>query len=730
MKNRKFSFLKCCEWLYQGAVSVGILFVLYGFWQGKPAGTDVFSGTEEILKIAAAGTFFAQLLIIWSGEKGYQIRVGLGLLSANILVGMYFVRYTEHIEAFWGYAAMEAVCFMAAVMIYAIRRSLVLKGLVIFAQAAALIALAFLEKPFPIWCEGIMLTAFLLFLVEAGAKDRKEVLGLLPFFAAAMLFLGMNQENEKPMDWSWAKNLLQNTTAFIQEKVEMLMVDISYMLEDENEFSFSGYAGDARLGGSVYDNERVQLYVSGNATKNPLYLTGRVYQIYTGESWQAVPQSVKEEKQANIQDALEQSIYAKEWEDLISPCQISVEYRLIKTTDFFHELNTTDVHGDSLPLKKDEPWTMNKPGRKGFNYQLDFMEINENSEKIKALYRQQAWKEPLAEEEKLSEVYTKLPECVPQRVYELAHVIAADEQNDYDCMRAFSEYLKDYTYTQTPPAASDGQEFTDYFLFDSKSGYCSYFATAIAVLGRCEGIPTRYVQGFLTADICRGTWASTEIASTQAHAWTEFYIAHIGWVRIDATPGYGENLANRWVSKKEEEEKKEQKFHPDVLPGKPTPPVSKEKPTEAPALPEKLNEDFDPQNPIALKIIAGLLAGVLFAVIVLSIRNLVRRRSYRRSSDLKKLQIQLKILLRLGRLYKVALAEGEVLQEYQERVREVLDTKAYSFARVCTVYEGIRFGGKSISQEELREMENYVKEAEHCYLADCGFLKRVVYYVV
>ena len=92
----------------------------------------------------------------------------------------------------------------------------------------------------------------------------------------------------------------------------------------------------------------------------------------------------------------------------------------------------------------------------------------------------------------------------------------------------------------------EGQDFTDFFLFDSQTGYCTYFATAMAVLGRCCGIPTRYAEGFVTTGTRRTEGNQVMITSDNAHAWAEGYIPNIGWVPFEPTPRYYEAANTAW----------------------------------------------------------------------------------------------------------------------------------------------------------------------------------------
>ena len=67
-----------------------------------------------------------------------------------------------------------------------------------------------------------------------------------------------------------------------------------------------------------------------------------------------------------------------------------------------------------------------------------------------------------------------------------------------------------------------------------KRGYCDYFATAMIMLLREQGIPARFVQGFLPG-VRNG---STEVVPmAAAHSWVEVYFPGWGWVAFDPTPG-------------------------------------------------------------------------------------------------------------------------------------------------------------------------------------------------
>lgn len=74
------------------------------------------------------------------------------------------------------------------------------------------------------------------------------------------------------------------------------------------------------------------------------------------------------------------------------------------------------------------------------------------------------------------------------------------------------------------------------FLFTHREGHCEYFASAMAIMLRGVGIPSRSVTGFLG-----GEWNPFgryyAVRASDAHAWVEAYLPGEGWVTFDPTPG-------------------------------------------------------------------------------------------------------------------------------------------------------------------------------------------------
>jgi transglutaminase-like putative cysteine protease len=133
--------------------------------------------------------------------------------------------------------------------------------------------------------------------------------------------------------------------------------------------------------------------------------------------------------------------------------------------------------------------------------------------------------------------YLLLPEGVPDRVLALAREITATSPTPYDEAQAIEKYLrKNYPYTLNIPAPPANRDVVDYFLFDLKTGFCDYYATAMVVMARAVGLPARMVFGYAGG---RYDFNSAEysVVRADAHAWVEIYFPEVGWVEFDPTAG-------------------------------------------------------------------------------------------------------------------------------------------------------------------------------------------------
>jgi transglutaminase-like putative cysteine protease len=140
------------------------------------------------------------------------------------------------------------------------------------------------------------------------------------------------------------------------------------------------------------------------------------------------------------------------------------------------------------------------------------------------------------------------------RVTALAERVVAGRQNAFDRAMALQDFFtgpgSEFRYSlQTAPGRGDDALVE--FLTVGRAGYCEQFASAMAVMLRAVGIPSRVAVGF-TAGTDLGDYRS--IRTSDAHAWVEAYFPGTGWVGFDPTPlSDGRAIAPEYVLQAREE---------------------------------------------------------------------------------------------------------------------------------------------------------------------------------
>lgn len=110
------------------------------------------------------------------------------------------------------------------------------------------------------------------------------------------------------------------------------------------------------------------------------------------------------------------------------------------------------------------------------------------------------------------------------------------------------DYLKEnLVYDEAVQTRNGQQDFVQYTLERSGSGYSVHYATIATLMLRYFGVPARYVEGYyLSAEEAATYQAGQTIVLTEAHAhaWAEYYLPGVGFVPFEVTPGYldGEEL--------------------------------------------------------------------------------------------------------------------------------------------------------------------------------------------
>ncbi len=289
--------------------------------------------------------------------------------------------------------------------------------------------------------------------------------------------------------------------------------------------------------------------------------------------------------------------------------------------------------------------------------------------------------------------YLALPDTVTDRTRQLAAELASGQPTAFDTANAVEEYVRStIAYNEKIAAPPDDQDVVDYVLFESKEGYCEYYASAMAVLLRAEGIPARVVGGYYPApfDAAEGGNLYRE---KNAHLWVEAFFPGFGWIPFEPTANRDE-LQYGGVAPLPEQ--------PAQNAPEPTPVPPVAEPTPAPPAAElPANEPPPTPNSPDLGRIAGWVGVALLALIVVG--SVAAASAWfaglRGLSPVSSLYAR---ALRAGTWLGVSPAPSMTPHEYAERVGRFVPSAQGPARTVADLYTTERYAERRPDGEETR----------------------------
>jgi transglutaminase-like putative cysteine protease len=135
----------------------------------------------------------------------------------------------------------------------------------------------------------------------------------------------------------------------------------------------------------------------------------------------------------------------------------------------------------------------------------------------------------------VEQTYLQVPDGMTPETLALAEELTAPYDNPYDMATAVQNYLREnITYNDQIEAPPDDVDPIHYTLFVSREGYCNYYAYAMAMMLRSQGVPARLVSGY-----AQGTYIEDahtyRVKASNSHTWVEVYFPSYGWVQFEPT---------------------------------------------------------------------------------------------------------------------------------------------------------------------------------------------------
>ncbi|MFC3478073.1 transglutaminase family protein [Halobacterium litoreum] len=140
----------------------------------------------------------------------------------------------------------------------------------------------------------------------------------------------------------------------------------------------------------------------------------------------------------------------------------------------------------------------------------------------------------------VAERYLQTPQNTDGRVVDLADRITESADSNYEQAAAIEQWLEtNKRYSLDARGARNN--LVNQFVLESDVGYCTYYASSMAVMLRSQGVPARFVVGFTEGQrVAEDEWV---VRGVDSHAWVEVYVPDRGWVTFDPTPAASRTTA-------------------------------------------------------------------------------------------------------------------------------------------------------------------------------------------
>lgn len=131
--------------------------------------------------------------------------------------------------------------------------------------------------------------------------------------------------------------------------------------------------------------------------------------------------------------------------------------------------------------------------------------------------------------------YLQVPDSITPETLALAEDLAGNQPTAYDKAIVIRNYLRsNINYNDQIAAAPPGVEPIHYTLFDIQEAYCTYYASAMAIMLRSQGVPARMVSGYALGEYDQAS-QSYRVRAVNAHTWVEVYFPEYGWIQFEPT---------------------------------------------------------------------------------------------------------------------------------------------------------------------------------------------------
>lgn len=557
-----------------------------------------------------------------------------------------------------------------------------------------------------------------------------------PVWLSFILLLAILPAPEKPYDWKFFINIY-NKFATAIEKIQ----EFSEMERAEDfDMKMAGFSERGALGGNLQGNGNIALHVNSDRYLNSnLYLSGVHLDSFDGREWTG---SISENQIDKRIDTLE-TLYGlrllgmEDSTDIVRSTRITVLVRNLNSKFFFTPGKMTYFNMNNHDLLEpgnynDKLWDTFK--KFGDDYRCNYLQFNVNHPII-SNFRKDSITDSEADWIAITDKF-RLPEVsfaklqkyrdsvkdlylpdttLSPEMQKWVNKVTEGCTSDIQKLRAIETALRRLTYTmepgQLPDKVKTPSDFLDYFVLESKEGYCTYYATAFTLIARAEGYPARYVQGFCVPMINERT---LDVLSETGHAWSEVYFEGLGWIPFEPTAGYEDLMyTDPWPEDTE-----------DAVTAEPvTEPETTVYTTSDQSQTDTLEHDNDGTD-IRSYIIYGAATIPVILLIVFFINILISRSRYDKLDNSQKLKLEVDRNIVVLRKLGITKKDSETLGELNAKLEECLQAWEEPPMTFLKEYEKVIYGGSEITIEMIRSARNERINALHMLSKFNRFIER------
>lgn len=302
------------------------------------------------------------------------------------------------------------------------------------------------------------------------------------------------------------------------------------------------FGNQLSIAGSVHLPTGEVLYYSSGT--GPQYLEGFTYDHFDGHTWttqvSTTPETFDSEQPLPTDAALQSSTQTTTSVTIVVPPESTEHYIFGPPQPTLFDV-ATGIYGNGIT----SAWTQQSQLAVGEHYQVISTQPSFAPSDLEAVPYQGAnsayWQQD-PNYLMLNAFYLQVPTDLSRKVGQTLLQWTQGTTNPYDALRQLEAHLSDqtvFTYSVDNPPVPSNVDAVDWLL-QTRKGFCTYYASAMVVMARMLGIPTRMVNGFSHGhfDQQRNVWV---VDGSDAHSWVQAYFPGYGWINFDPTPGYSTN---------------------------------------------------------------------------------------------------------------------------------------------------------------------------------------------